>query len=168
MVIIVYYSNLFYIFSILGFLIEKIFNPARDSGILFGCWTPVYGLGVVVTIYIYNQISKKVKTNKIIKLIISFLIGLIVLTTLEYLGGFLLEKFTHITFWDYSKEKLSIGRYTSLKMALIWSISSIFIIYIIKPISEKYVKKIPKIVTYILIVLYIIDSILTFSPYLTK
>ncbi|MDD6878734.1 MAG: putative ABC transporter permease [bacterium] len=163
-----YYSNLFYIFSILGFIIEKIVNPSRDSGILYGFWTPVYGLGVVVTIFIYNFINNKYKLAGLKKFIISFLIGFIILSTLEFLGGFLVEKFLRITFWDYSKEKFSIGRYTSLKMAFIWSISSIFIIYIIKPISEKFIKKIPKLITYIFIIIYIIDCILKFSPYLTK
>lgn len=163
-----YYSNMFFLFSIFGFIIEKIFNISRDSGILYGFWTPIYGLGVCITICVYNLLEKKLNIKGIVKLLISFLIGFILLSFLEYIGGFLVERLLRITFWDYSNEKFNIGKYTSLKMAIIWGLSSIFIIYIIKPLTKKWIHKIPKFVTYILIVLYAIDSIITLSPYLIK
>ena len=163
-----YYSNIFFIFSILGFLLEKVFNISRDSGILHGFWTPIYGFGVCITIFLYNLLEKNIKMTSLKKIIISFLIGFILLTTLEYIGGFLIERLLRITFWDYSNEKFHIGKYTSLKMALIWGISSIGIIYTVKPLIKNRINKIPKIITYILITLYSIDSIITLSPYLIK
>ena len=161
-----YYSNMFFLFSILGFIIEKVLNISRDSGILYGFWTPIYGFGVCISIFIYNFFENKIKMTKFKKLIISFLIGFILLSLLEYIGGFLIERLLRVTFWDYSNEKYNIGKYTSLKMALIWGISSTVIIYIIKPLTKKWIYKIPKFITYILIVLYTIDSIITLSPYL--
>lgn len=163
-----YYFNIFFIFSILGHFIENLFYTSKDSGILFGYWTPIYGLGVCITIYIYEYINKKIKLTNYKKFIVSFLTGFIVLTILEYIGGFLIERFLRITFWDYSNEKLSIGRYTSLKMALIWGISSIVIIYLIKPIVHNKINKIPKIITYILITLFMIDCIISLTPFLIK
>lgn len=163
-----YYINTFFILSIFGHFIENIFYTSRDSGILYGYWTPIYGFGSIIVIYIYNIITNKFKLNSIKKIIISFLIGFIVLTFLEYIGGFLIERLLKTSFWNYESEKYNIGRYTSLKMALIWGISSILIIYIVKPITKKINKYIPSFITYILITLFVIDSILTLSPYLIK
>ena len=163
-----YYINLFFIFSILGFLIEKIFNITRDSGILYGFWTPIYGVGVCVTIFIFNLLEKRIHMTKFKKIVISFSIGFFILTLLEYLGGFLIERLLRVSFWDYSNQPFNIGKYTSLKMALIWGISSIFIIFIVRPITKKWIAIIPNTITYILIILYVIDSIITLSPYLIK
>lgn len=163
-----FYLNVFFIFSILGHFLEGFFYTYRDSGILYGYWTPIYGYGVIIILYIYDRISKKTKLNKLTKLVVSFLIGFILLTILEYIGGILIKKLLKVTFWDYSSEKFNIGKYTSLKMALIWGLSSVIIIYFIKPILEKVVKYIPNIVTYILTTLFAVDSLITLLPYLTK
>ena len=43
-----YYVNTFFLFSILGHFIEDFFYVTKDSGIFFGWWTPIYGIGVLV------------------------------------------------------------------------------------------------------------------------
>lgn len=63
--------------------------------------------------------------------------------------------------WNYINHKFNIGRYTSLEISLIWGLSSILVIYFIKPLIDKFINKIPKIITYILIVLFIIDITIT-------
>lgn len=165
---VMYYLKTFFVFSILGHFIENFFYTAKDSGILYGYWTPIYGMGVIITIALFNLINKKVKLNKISKFIITFFIGAIVLSFLEFLSGILIEKLLHITFWDYSNQKFNIGRYTSLKMSLIWGVSSLIIIYIIKPLIDKYIEKIPNIVIYILITLFAVDCIISLAPNLIK
>jgi len=134
-----YYFNIFFLFSVLGHFIENIFYTSKDSGILFGWWTPIYGIGVVIIILIYNICIKKIKINKYLKAVLVFLINAIALSIIELIGGILIEKVLHITFWDYSKEAFSIFRYTSLKMTFIWGLSSLLVIYILKPIIYKIV-----------------------------
>ena len=163
-----YYTNTFFLFSIIGHFIENFFYVSKDSGIFFGYWTPIYGIGVCVVIYLYNLINTKLKLNSFIKFIIVFLIGFIILSSMELLSGILIEKFLRISFWDYSNEPFSIFRYTSLKMSFIWGISSLLTIYIIKPILDKFITKILRPISYILITLFTIDIFLTFTPYLTK
>lgn len=168
MVNIMYYLKTFFLFSIIGHFIENFFYTSKDSGILYGYWTPIYGLGVIITIYLYNLIAKKVKLNKLTKVIVTFLIGAILLALLEFISGLLIQEIMHMTFWDYSNEKFNIGRYTSLKMSLIWGSCSLVIIYILKPIIDKYIEKIPNIITYILVTLFSIDIIISLFPYLIK
>lgn len=147
---------------------EDFFYVTKDSGIFFGWWTPIYGIGVCIVIYLYKLVNKTFKLNKISKPIIVFLIGFIILSFMELISGILIEKLFRVTFWDYSNEPFSIFRYTSLKMSFIWGISSLVIIYIIKPILDKFITKIPRSVSYVLITLFTIDAFLTFSPYLVK
>lgn len=161
-----YYINTFFILSILGHFLENIFYTARDSGILYGYWTPIYGTGTSLMIYLYNKISKKIKLTNIKKLLLCFFMGFIILTALEFFGGFLIERTMRVTFWNYENEPFNIGRYASLKMALIWGTSSIVIIYIIKPIMDRINKYIPRFITEILLTLFFIDSIITLAPYL--
>ena len=161
-----YYLNTFFLLSIIGHFIENIFYTSRDSGILYGYWTPIYGIGTVTIISLYKLITRKMKVSGIKKIIICFIMGFIVLSFLELLGGYIVERLLRITFWNYENEKFNIGKYTSLKMAFIWGISSIGIIYIIKPIMDKTNKYIPRFITEILLTLFCIDSIITLSPYL--
>ena len=147
---------------------EDFFYVTKDSGIFFGWWTPIYGIGVCIVIYLYKLVNKIFKLNKISKPIIVFLIGFIILSFMELISGILIEKLFRVTFWNYSNGPFSIFRYTSLKMSFIWGISSLLIIYIIKPILDKFITKIPRPVSYVLITLFTIDAFLTFSPYLVK
>ncbi len=155
-----YYINSFFIYSILGHFIEGFFYTNSDSGILFGYWTPVYGIGVVSILLIYDFLDKKKDFNKLKGLLI-FIIGSIFLSIIEYIGGILIENLFHIVFWDYSSMKYNIGKYTSLEMALVWGICSLVPVYIIRPLIDKLIKKIPKFVTWILIILFIVDLSMT-------
>ncbi len=158
-----YLLNCFFIYSFLGFLLESIFNLITiknfESGILFGPWTPIYGVGAILTIIISNKIFKNMHKSKVTETIITFLILTLTLTLIEWLGGIIIENVFHETLWNYKNFQFNIGKYISLEMALIWGLISIFIIYFIKPIIDKIEKKIPKSLTYTLLIFFIIDII---------
>lgn len=139
---------------------ESFFYSSGESGILLGYWTPIYGLGAV-TILLINKNLEKLKTNKGLKILLLFFISAITLSLMEILGGYLIKWIFHKVMWDYSNHKFNIGIYTSLEMSIMWGISSIILVHFIKPIMDKIISKIPKYLTYILIVLFIIDSIAT-------
>lgn len=153
-----YYLNYFFVFSILGHFIEGFFYSDGQSGILNGYWTPIYGLGVIVIMIIYQAIKGFIEDSKLKKFISIFLIGAVLISALEYVGGIIIETLFHMVFWDYSDMKFNIGKYTSLEMASIWGIASVILIYLIKPLLDKIIKKIPKWITWILLILLIIDS----------
>lgn len=156
-----FYINLFFIYSFLGHLLEKILYPDHVSGILYGFWTPIYGIGAVIIVLSYKFLEKRLKLGKWTKAICTFLIGAVFLSFIEFLGGTLIEAIFKITFWDYSDMKFNIGKYTSLEMSLVWGISSLVLIYIIEPFLKKIAHKIPKWVTYTLSILFIIDIIVS-------
>lgn len=156
-----YYLNIFFLFSIIGHIIENFVYANVDSGILFGFWTPIYGFGVVL-ILIINNILKKLKVSKYIFPFVLFIFSAIFLSTLEYIGGTIIENLFGRVFWNYSNEEFHIGKYTSLKMCLLWGGASILVVYFLKPLLDKFIKKVPKFITFILVLLFIIDIIATF------
>ena len=157
-----YYINYFFIFSVLGHFIESFFYASKDSGILLGYWTPIYGIGVILILIIYKFINK-LKLSNILKGCALFLITMIVLSSIEAIGGYLIKWIFNTELWNYTNHQLNIGRYTSLEMSLIWGFSSILLIYFIKPLIDKIIKYIPKWLTYLLIIIFIIDLIATLT-----
>ena len=156
------YLNIFFIFSILGHMIESILTSNYTSGILYGYWTPIYGIGVII-ILLLNQTLKKMVEKPWIRLVLLFFSSAVILSIMEYVGGYLIQNFFHQVFWNYSKHKGNIGLYTSLEMSLIWGISSIFVAFFIDPLCQKYSQKIPNFISYILLILFIIDCLITIN-----
>lgn len=161
-----YYLNTFLLYSILGFLLETVrsflVNSKFTSGILYGPWTPIYGIGIVIVILISNYLFAHLHLSRWVETFITFVIITLILTLLEWVGGILIEKIFHTVFWDYSKEAFSIGKYISLSKSLIWGVGSILFIYVLKPLLEGVIKHIPIPVTIILTLLMLSDFILTF------
>lgn len=156
-----YYLNYFFLFSIIGNILESFVYSNGDSGILLGPWTPVYGIGTIIILFTYHFLTKKRKLTKFTKFIAVFLIGVILLSIIEAIGGYLIEWIFGFSFWDYSNYNFNIGKYVAVEMSLIWGLGSIAIIYFFKPLIDKFILKIPKSVTYTLIGIFIIDIILT-------
>ena len=165
MVINMYLLNCFFIYSILGFIIEGLFtlivSGNFSSGILYGPWTPVYGFGAILTIVISKKIFKNMHKSRFVETIVTFIVLTVTLTFIEWLGGILIENIFHETLWNYKNYKYNIGKYIALEMSLVWGIVSILIIYFVKPIIDKLEKRIPKYITIILSLLFILDLITT-------
>lgn len=156
-----YYLNCFFIYSILGFLFEHllylILGHHGDSGILYGPWTPVYGIGILIIILVSNFIFKNLHATKFLQTLVIFIAVIVLLTAIELLGGILIEKIFKITFWDYTHLKFHIGKYIALEVSLAWGILSIIIVYFIKPLLDKWIEKMPNWITYFLLILFLID-----------
>lgn len=159
----IYFINYFFIFSIIGHFIETVFVSNFTSGILYGWWTPVYGFGVILILLISKLLDKyNFKGKLIFKIFITYLISMIVLSLIELIGGYLIKFIFDLELWNYENHEFNIGHYISLEMANMWGISSILVIYVLKPIIDRLEKYIPKWITYTLIFLFIIDVVCTF------
>lgn len=157
-----YYINIFLLFSILGHIIENIVYTKVDSGILYGLWTPIYGIGTIAIILIDNYLNK-FRLKKLLKIPLLFISSAIVLAAVETIGGYYIELVFGRIFWTYSNHFIPLGKYTSVQMMLLWGTSSILLIYLILPLVNKLIKKIPKAITSVFIYLFISDIIYTYS-----
>ena len=130
---------------------------------LYGPFTPIYGIGALLILVISKFIFNILNLNKVLEVIIIVLSLTIILTVLEWIGGVLIEKIFHVTFWDYSNFKFHIGKYVALEVSFIWALGSLLVIYVLQPLINKFIFFIPNYVTYILIIIFTIDLIITFS-----
>lgn len=150
--------------SFLGYILEtgvKTFvNPKMNNGILYGPWIPVYGFGILLSSFVTNKVFR-MKLTKRAKFIISFLILFITITVVEQLGGILIEKTFHKTFWSYRNKKFNIGPYISLEMSLLWGFLSLLFVWELKPLIDVYIKKIPRILSLLLLGMQLLDAIFT-------
>ena len=157
-----YYINNFLIYSIFGFILEIIIcfilkNPI-NSGILYGPWTPVYGIGILIIIFLNNKLKKYKKTKHYLLL---FLFSFIILTFIELIGGYLIEFTFNDIYWDYSALPLHIGKYISIEISLIWGLLSIIYVKYLKKFTDTISRYIPPIITIILFLAFITDFIIT-------
>lgn len=160
-----YYFNMFIIGSVLGFILEFILKTfvftSMNSSILYGPWLPVYGAGVCLSIFIERLIFNRVKTSKSMKVVLMFLLIVVFSTVAEFLGGVFIEKIFDKVFWNYSDLKFNWGKYVALEVSLIWGVLSLGFLYIIKPRLDKVIKKIPRVITVLVLVTIAIDFMLT-------
>ena len=131
-----------------------------ESGILYGPWTPVYGIGTLIIIFFSNKILKKKNIKKITKLILIFAYCFNTLSLAELIGGLLIEKIFGYSFWDYTKYRFNVGKYICLEISLIWGIVSILFQFI-RPIMDIIIKKMPSIVVYLCAFFMYIDIVIT-------
>ena len=137
--------------------IYKINSVDNYSGFMNGPVTPIYGVGVIIILLVHKYIIEKIKCNKIIQIILTFIICTILLTLIEFIGGFLLDKLLNIELWNYTDKKYNIGKYVCLELAFMWGLASVFFIYIVKPFMDRFIKRIPKKATYLFSLIFIID-----------
>lgn len=154
-----YYLNVFFIYSILGHFVESFvyMMGSGESGILYGFWTPVYGIGCIIIIACYQALFHKRHMSKMVEAITIFLVGAVLLSLIEWIGGVLIETLFGYVFWDYSNLHFHIGHYIAWEMSLVWGIGSLFLIFVLKPKLDLLIKKIPKWVSYIFLCLFFID-----------
>jgi len=130
------------------------------SGIFYGPWCPVYGLGILLVIIMFRYIEKA-HFAIWLNIVLMFLSAFVMLTFLECIGGILIEKIFGITFWDYTPLKWNIGKYIALEISLAWGILSVLLYYFVIPWIDKLIKVLPTWLLFVLIPLSILDIILS-------
>ena len=167
-----YYINCFFVYSIFGFLFESVVGIFRktgfSSGILYGPWTPIYGIGVNIILLLSHYFFQNLHFVWWREVCIVFFSVMVSLTLIEWLGGILIEKVFHVVFWNYEEFEHHIGKYIALEVSFLWGVLSLILIYVVHPLIQTYILKIPNSITYALILFMIIDYLFTFIKYKYK
>ncbi len=158
-----FYVNIFFVFSVIGFLFESILNFVSNdffnSGILYGPWTFIYGIGALIIVFL-NRFLKQYHLNKWLEVSLFYVCVTIFMTIVEFSGGMLIENIFHRVYWDYTNMRFNYGKYICLEVSLLWGLLATLINYFVMPLLIVFVKKIPKWVSCIFIILFIVDIIL--------
>lgn len=161
-----YYLNNFLLYSVFGFLYETIVHLITSGKIVqnpfVGPWMPIYGFGIIIMIFLTRFVFNRLKMPRFLKVISLFLLTIFILTLLEELGGVITEAVFHKSFWDYSDMPFNNGKYICLEVSLIWGVACLIFLYLLKPLTDKIIKKIPHFITIIVLILFFIDFIYSF------
>ena len=122
-------SILGYIFEMIVVLFQKGYFESRQ-GLIYGPFTPVYGIGAIIYYLILNNIKKD---NKIKIFFITAILGGIT----EYICSLVQEKVFGTISWDYSYLIFDINGRTSLLHCSYWGIAGILYVTYIDSFLEK-------------------------------
>lgn len=126
----------FFLYSIIGWVLEVVYCAAgtgkyHNRGMLAGTYCPIYGFGALLLITFLEQF----KGNDL-----AIFIGSMALcSSLELVGGYLLEKLFRTRWWDYSDHPFNIGGYICLKMSLLWGVAGLVMMKSVHPILSDFV-----------------------------
>lgn len=151
---------LFFIYSLLGWLLEVIFAFMMERryinrGCLIGPYCPIYGCGCLLLITLFSRFA-----NNIIFL---FLVTFVTCSLLEYLTSWIMEKIFNLRWWDYSSYKFNINGRVCLETMLPFSIFGTLVIKYLNPLLIKMInnmnEELQVRISIILVVIILIDVI---------
>lgn len=137
----IYYSILyFFVYGFLGWCTEVIFAAFKqhrfvNRGFLNGPICPIYGVGVTLVIACLEAFQSN--------LLLLYISSVILVTVLEGVTGWAMDKLFHNKWWNYSKLPFNIGGYVCLLFSLIWGVACVFIVYFVHPLIHQVLSLIP-------------------------
>ncbi len=147
----IYYILLyFFVYGFLGWCTEVGFAAVKEHkfvnrGFLNGPICPIYGVGVTVVIALLTPYKKN--------LIMLYVSSVILVTLLEGITGWAMDKIFHNKWWDYSNQPFNIGGYVCLVFSLVWGVACVAIMDFIHPPIAKVLSLIPHTAGIILMVI---------------
>lgn len=131
---------IFFIYAFLGWCTEVSYAALQtgkfvNRGFLNGPVCPIYGFGVVIIIACLTPLKKN--------LFLLFLGSVVLTSLLELVTGFVLEKLFHQRWWDYSNDPFNLGGYICLKFSIAWGFACLFVVDILHPSIEFFIRLIP-------------------------
>lgn len=123
----------FVIYSFLGWCFEVAYAFTEkghfiNRGFLYGPFCPIYGLGITIIVVCLAPF----KNN----LLLLFLMSTILTSALEYITGYMLERFFNAKWWDYTNNRFNIKGRICLSFSIVWGIASVLVLLLIHPIIE--------------------------------
>lgn len=155
---------IFIIYAFLGWCSEVAFAAVNkgkfvNRGFLNGPVCPIYGVGMlIVVLCLWNLRDRP---------LLLFLGSALLTTALEFVTGFVLERFFHDKWWDYSDMPFNIKGYVCLKFTILWGLAASFIIGAIHRFIYMFIEKTPFVLGVILLAVFSAAFIADFTVTLT-
>ncbi len=142
---------IFFVYAFLGWCTEVSYAALRtgkfvNRGFLNGPVCPIYGCGVVVVLAGLEPL----KGN----FVLLFLGSVVLTSALEWATGFVLEKLFRQRWWDYSDKPFNLGGYICLEFSVMWGFACLFVVDILHPSIEFFIRLIPHTLGWVLLGLF--------------
>ncbi len=134
------------IYSFLGWVYESTLcsitsKSLVNRGLLTGPYCPIYGFGALIVIFALQDSAGDILTL--------FLSSIVLTGVLEYFSSWLLEKFFHAKWWDYSHYPFNIGGRVCLYGALVFGLLSVLLMRVVHPVVAGLVDKLSTLTVYL-------------------
>lgn len=159
----------FLIGCIIGTYYEELLNFAKygnysdRQGLLYGPFSPIYGIGVAIFVVFLGKHNDERPLWK--TLLYASLIG----GGTEFMTSWVADVFFDVEFWDYSGYFLNILGRTTVPFMIGWGIGGTILMKVIYPFVSKWVEKVPYKIAHpiyiIVLVFIVVDMILTYSAF---
>ncbi|MBM6948161.1 putative ABC transporter permease [Mordavella massiliensis] len=121
----------FFIYSFLGWCAEVAFATVKERrfvnrGFLNGPLCPIYGVGVTSVVVLLAPFRDRA--------VLLYLSSFVLVTLIEGLTGFVMDRLFHHKWWDYTGLPLSIGGYVCLPFSLVWGLACVVIVKAVHPL----------------------------------
>lgn len=119
---------LFFIYSFIGWLWETVYCSLKAKkfvyrGFLVGPYCPIYGFGVLSVLYFVEPFENN--------LLVLYVGSAVLVTILEYVTSYGLEKLFHASWWDYHDVPFNLNGRVALPVSLFWGLGCVLIVKVI-------------------------------------
>ena len=127
---------LFFIYSLMGWIWECIFESVinhkiLNRGFLTGPYIPIYGFAGLIYYNFFQRFKSEVFISY--NTLYIFIGGIFIATIAEYVTSYVLEKFLHARWWDYSDYPLNLNGRICVIASIFWGIVTVLIINLVNP-----------------------------------
>lgn len=153
---------IYVLYSFLGWCTEVVFVASNtgkfvNRGFLNGPVCPIYGWGVLFVVLCLTPLKDNFA---------ALFLGSVLLTSLlEFVTGFVLEKFFGDKWWDYSDQPFNIKGYVCLKFSLLWGVACVLVMSAVQPMIMGLITGIPASIGNVLLVVILLafaaDTVIT-------
>lgn len=159
-----YTFMIFYTYSIIGWVWETVYCSFKSKhivyrGFLLGPYCPVYGFGMIAVLLLVPK-----QAGTVLNLYLNMIV---IVTVIEYLTSWLLEKLFNMRLWDYSNIPLNISGRVAIPVSAFWGIGVLFLYQFIEPLVEhiviRFIQATHSIGPLLLFLFFIIDVGTTFG-----
>ena len=148
------------VYSVLGWCGEMVYcslgqrKLCEKRGFLNGTICPIYGHGALVVLLCLDGGCESP--------ILTFLLGAVLTSIVEYITSWIMEKLFHMRWWDYSKHKFNINGRVCLLNSTLFGLASVFLCHLANPpiaewLTNLFVKGVAIPLAIVLTVIYLSD-----------
>lgn len=126
----------FFLYGVLGWCVEVIYAAIKEHrlvnrGFLCGPICPIYGFGMVGLLFCMRRLPARGEDPGVVTI---FIVGMVLTTLIELIGGWVLFKLYRIRWWDYSHLKYNLGGYVCPQFSLLWGLGSVLMVKVVHPL----------------------------------
>lgn len=165
MEVLCYYFLLYFMYCVIGYVLECIFCSIIDKklvlnrGFLIGPYLPIYGKGALCIILLLNKYLKDPFAL--------FIMASLIATVLEYFASYFMEKIFKARWWDYSEKKFNLNGRVCLTNTVLFGLGGLIVMYVINPfltgILDGFSKTTIIVLGLIFFTIYAVDTIISFT-----